>query len=212
MEANPTIFGDFREKSKTKQSSISNEEMVNNLENIETIIDQIALRLRGIPTGGTAASDYHKTAMGALELIFYPDLTCPQIEQEIHEGRKRIDFTFDNSALSGFFYNLHKIYNTAAQYIIIECKNYSRDVANPELDQISSRFGVQRGQFGIIVCRSIEDLDLFLARCKDTYTDGRGTVIPLTDEDIIRLLEEKKNGNNRAWETLLTDRRRTVTI
>ena len=65
------------------------------------------------------------------------------------------------------------------------------DPANEPLDQLSGRFGVNRGKFGILICRLIEDKDLFAQRCRDTVHDGRGHIIGLDDEDIIELLEAR---------------------
>lgn len=147
-----------------------------------------------------------------MELLFYPDLTCPQVEPEIHQGRKRIDITFDNAANSNFFHRLHTTYRTPAQFIFVECKNYSSDPENPELDQLSGRFSINKGKFGFIVCREINDMELFLRRCTDTYEDDRGIIIPLIDEDLINLLTEIKNQNFEAVEDFLSYRFRAVAL
>ena len=52
------------------------------------------------------------------------------------------------------------------------------------------RFSDQRGRFGIIVCRSFEDKDLFLARCRDTANDRNGYIVVLDDEDLKILAEQ----------------------
>jgi hypothetical protein len=82
------------------------------------------------------------------------------------------------------------VHNIPAPYILVECKNYSRDIRNPELDQMIGRFGDRRSRFGLIVCRQIEDMKLFLNRCRDTWRDGHGLIIPLVDGDIVRILND----------------------
>jgi hypothetical protein len=86
---------------------------------------------------------------------------------------------------------------------MVECKNYTGDVANPELDQISSRFSVNRGKLGLLIARSCENKPLFVERCKDTAQDGRGFVIPLFDDDINEMLNEIKQRNRKGIDAKL---------
>jgi hypothetical protein len=86
--------------------------------------------------------------------------------------------------------------NLPSSYIFIECKNYSSDPANPELDQLSGRFSVNRGRVGFLISRSFKNKGLFIQRCKDTYTDGRGLIIPLDDQDLINLLDNHDEFNS----------------
>ena len=125
-------------------------------------------------------------------MLFYPKLSNPRIEDEIHEGRKRIDLTFSNVAETGFFHLLGTLYDVPCSTIMVECKNYGKDIKNPEIDQIAGRFSAKRGKFGIICCRSIDNKKLFVERERDTVKDDRGFIIHLTDEDIIELLCFKK--------------------
>jgi hypothetical protein len=140
------------------------------------------------PKGDADATNYHLRIEKLLSALFSPDMAYPEIEQPIHEGRKRIDITYTNVATQGFFKWVGD--HTPAPYIFIECKNYSRDVANPELDQISGRFSPRRGRFGIIVCRKLENKNLFLKRCRDTADDDRGFIVPLDDEDLKILVKQ----------------------
>ncbi|UIM99870.1 hypothetical protein [Yersinia ruckeri] len=78
----------------------------------------------------------------------------------------------------------------ASALIFIECKNYGKDVANPEIDQLSSRFSPNRGKVGILVCREIKNKDLLYKRCEDTAKDGRGYILPLDDEDIKNMIND----------------------
>lgn len=164
-----------------------------------------------IPKGSSAATEYHRTIVGIMELLFYPYLASPKIEEEIHDGRKRMDIVFDNCADFGFFHRLATSYDVPSRFIIVECKNYSRDIKNPELDQLSGRFSPNRGKFGIATCREIEDMGTFLNRCNDTVKDGRGVIIPLVDSDFIYMLDNFEH-NNMIWEDVLQDRFHRVCI
>lgn len=143
-----------------------------------------------VPPGLAGAGDYEKAVEGLLTALLYPMLAYPERQSEIHDGRKRIDIRYTNMARGGFFHwvGLH----FPAAHIFFECKNYGREIGNPELDQISGRFSPTRGQVGIIVCRSFEDKELFMRRCRDTARDERGYVLPLDDDDLRALVELKK--------------------
>ena len=80
------------------------------------------------------------------------------------------------------------------------------------MDQLSGRFSPNRGKFGLLLCRSIDNLNLFLTRCTDTYQDDRGIIIPLVDDDLIRILEDLKNGIERPEEGLLSGRFREIAL
>ena len=140
--------------------------------------------------GRATAPAYEAAIEAFLTAIFYPALSHPQIQHEIHDGRKRIDITYTNGAHAGFFHWLAMHYPAA--HVFVECKNYSTDPANPELDQLAGRFSPSRGQFGILVCRRFEDKELFIRRCIDTATDARGFIVPCDDDDLGQLLEERR--------------------
>ena len=181
-------------------------------EPIRLICDYLTERLKAIPKGPDNATDYHRTIVGILELLFYPYLCKPVIECEIHDGRKRIDIVFDNCAEIGFFFRLCNIHRIPSSFIMIECKNYSRDVANPELDQISGRFSPNRGQMGIIACRSVNDMKKLISRCSDTYKDSRGLIIPLVDEDFYTLLQYKAERNEQAIDDFIQERFHSIAM
>ncbi len=101
----------------------------------------------------------------------------------------------NNIANSGFFNRLHLANKIFCPYVFIECKNYGKDIANPEIDQLSGRFGFNKGKFGILMCRTIIDKKLLYQRCSDTFKDDRGLIIPLDDNDVISLLESFKSSD-----------------
>ncbi|SCC53806.1 hypothetical protein [Bacillus wiedmannii] len=210
---NPEIFEEFRNLTRKEMHPLTHDELQTDGDyDINNFIDLLINRLKRIPTGTKDAGDYHRHILGIMEFVFYPKLTRPIMEQEIHQGRKRIDISFDNAAENGFFYQLHATKDIPSQFIFVECKNYSSDVTNPELDQLSGRFSPNRGKFGLLVCRSIEDMEKFLARCADTYHDQRGMVIPLVDEDFIFFLNEIKNNKENPEEALLSERLRKIML
>ena len=127
----------------------------------------IDLNVSGISTGNNDATAYHRAAMGICTFLFFPNLIRPVKEFEQHEGRKRVDIKYTNAAEGGFFHARMVSPQTRAHSVFVECKNYTRDLNNPELDQITGRFGHQRGWFGMLLCRQIENRDRITAGCRD---------------------------------------------
>lgn len=193
-EQHEDVFRDFKENRKSLKELNPVDVNVNEIETSKDIADYLIEKLSNTESGGTSATGYHHLMAVILEFVFYPSITSPIIEKEIHTGRKRIDIVYDNSATDGFFNNIVNIKQIPASHIIVECKNYTNEVGNPELDQISGRFNLYN-KFGIITFRNYQDIKQFILRCNDTCKDGRGFIIPLCDEDIINLLGMR--GNNK---------------
>ncbi|GAF74297.1 unnamed protein product, partial [marine sediment metagenome] len=158
------------------------------------IAEALITAIRNIQPGNNNASEYHRLMIGIVEFLFFPNLLYPRKEVEINQGRKRIDITMENGAWRGIFYDLHEVRQLPCSFVPIECKNYGEDVANPELDQISGRFSPVRGKFGMLCCRRFRDRTTFIERCRDTFKEERGLVIPLDDDTIIELLRFAGDG------------------
>ena len=190
----PYIFENFVAQSSKKIKPMTHEEMEEFVDSIDIdiLIDNLVNQLSNINTGREAATEYHMFIRDVLELLFYPYLVNPSVEEVIHDGRKRIDIVLENNSKAGFFHNLHNIGRVFCPYVYIECKNYGQEVANPEIDQLAGRFSDYRGKFGILMCRSVMDRERLIKRCQDTYKDGRGLIIPLLDEDIRLMLQSIK--------------------
>ncbi len=154
------------------------------------LIDQ----LQATQSGNAAATAYHNLTLGICSFLFYPSLACPIKEHEIHQGRKRIDIKFTNAATRGFFFEMMNSPAARANSVFVECKNYSKEVANPELDQLGGRFAPNRGKLGFLLCRNIDDRARFIARCRDTALDDRGFIVVMEDSDLIEYLELVENG------------------
>lgn len=203
---NPDVLSNF--KSRTKSNSLNNHEIADI--NIQDLCQSLITDLQAIPTGTKNATKFHRIVTGVLEIIFYPNLIYPTLELEIHDGRKRIDLTFDNAAENGIFHRLSNTMGLPCQYIMVECKNYTTDIQNPELDQLGGRFSPNRGRVGFLVCRSFDNYDLFLRRCKDTFRDDRGLIIPLSDNDLIDLLHNHNEWDSDYIDRFLSDRIREI--
>lgn len=156
--------------------------------------DKFIVELRALRAGSTHASAYEDLIERIFTSLFYPSLCNPTKQATIHEGRKRLDLRYTNESQSGFFYWIKD--QLPSLFIAVECKNYSGDVANPEVDQLAGRFSPSRGKVGILVYRKVQNKGALDARCKDTALDGRGWIVNLDDDDVIALIEEKKREEN----------------
>src|SRR6185437_14805502 len=122
-EKHPEVLEEFKKQRNTK--SLRNTEIRDI--NIKDVCEILGAKLVQISTGNNNASAFHNIILGILEPIFYPTLINPVKGREIHDGRKRIDITFDNAAEDGIFYRLPENMNLPCPFIFIECKNYSSD-------------------------------------------------------------------------------------
>lgn len=183
----PRVLDEYREYREKNVSSPLSHEQLSEVEGVEPPdLNALVLEMKNLVPGRDDAGAYEKVIEKIFSVIFYPSLCNPKKQAMLHEGRKRVDITYSNEAKSGFFAWLSLHY--CAPLIFVECKNYGKELGNPEIDQLSSRFGPSRGQVGILVCRSIENRALLLERCKDTAKDRRGYMIILEDKDIEELV------------------------
>ena len=208
--AHPQVFADFKTAERTKEEVISISELVS--EHIDVICTHLKEKLLSTKAGTEFATQYHRVVVSILDLLFYPRLTKPRVEQRIDDGRKRIDVTFDNGATAGFFFSLAHQSQIPCRYVFAECKNYGRDVGNPEVDQLGGRFSINTGRFGLLLCRSVENFDLLVKRCEDTQLAGRGLIIPLVDEDLIAGLQKRARGIENPLEERLEQLQQRISM
>lgn len=186
-QKHPDILATYK-KFKGAKGTLGNKDFDEDFDERKFAAALIAALAKILP-GMKTASKYHSFMQGVLTFLFYPDLINPIKEHEINEGRKRVDIKFTNTAETGFFRRMAEAPQTRSIDVFFECKNYSTDLGNPELDQISGRFSPLRGKFGFITCRTLVDEAKMNKSCRDTARDARGCVIVLTDEKINRMLE-----------------------
>lgn len=200
VSAHPELLAMYKEIAQRHPSLVSFDE---DAPSITAVCASLVEPFGKIPTGAKHASDYHKLVLGALTALFYPLLIQPHKEWEIHDGRKRVDIVFTNAADRGFFSQRRDDHMVNANTVIVECKNYSEDLANPEIDQLLGRFDGNRGKLGIITCRAVDNVAALEKRCRDAATRGQGYILVLTDDDIIAMLRAKSQLRDDEIESLL---------
>lgn len=188
--AHPELLDLYKEIAKQQRATVTFDEEGPTL---TAVCGALADQFARVPTGIKHADEYHKLVLGALTALFYPDLIQPHKEWEIHGGRKRIDIVFTNAADTGFFAQRRDDRQMNANMVVVECKNYSRDIANEEFDQLLGRFDNNRGKFGLITFRAADNSAAIIARCRDAAARSQGYMIALSDADMVAMLRAKSN-------------------
>jgi hypothetical protein len=142
--------------------------------------------------GAADAHKYHEAVLRLLTALMYPSLIEPHKEREIDQGIKRVDIHFVNTAAEDFFRWFQQHYG-GAPYIPFECKNYTDDVGNPEVDQLAGRFGKQKGRLGFLVCREFKDRARFVERCRALVSNSESYIIGLDDGNLTAMVDARKH-------------------
>jgi hypothetical protein len=183
----PDVLQQYREAAVRHSYPISHDQLAE-VENV-AIPDFSAMmdEVRSVKPGKAQATAYERAVEKLLTALFYPSLSHPTRQFRMHEGRKIVDLKFVNDPRDGFFYWLSMHY--PASHVWVECKNYTDDVSNPEFDQLAGRFSPSKGQFGLLICRSLADSTAAEKRSQDAARDQRGFIIVLTDDDLSALVD-----------------------
>ncbi len=199
-EAHPGAMGEYREKKRESASRpMSAQELALATGTPPPDLRELLESVRAIKPGQAGANSYHRAIAAFFNALFAGSLGVGKIEEKLHGGLKRIDIVYDNLAGDGFFHWLGRYYS--APIVVVECKNYGKDVGNPELDQIAMRFSPKRGEFGILTCRELQDRDKALVRAKNAADDNHGYVIVLEDADLETLVDEVENAQGEEAST-----------
>lgn len=162
-------------------------------------------KLATIKSGKKNATTYARAVQTIFAALFPFSLEEGIWEKEINEGRKRIDIVFPNRATDGAF--LWARQNYAAKVMVVECKNYSDDPGNPEVDQLAGRMAPHRSMFGVLACRKAKNLDRLMARCIAFKRDLNLLLIPLTDADLVELADSPNDPGVSRMSSSLIGRR-----
>lgn len=193
----PNALDQYRDYSKKNSPPITHQKLAEIEKISEPRLLELLSAVTSIDPGMKGAVEYENSIEKLLSVLFFPSLSFPTKQQNIHDGRKRIDITYVNNAETGFFNWLLK--NYPSSHLFIECKNYGKEIGNPELDQLAGRFSPSRGQVGFLICRSVADVQKIKRSCIDTHNDGRGYIILLTDDDLKILVEDYISANDQSF-------------
>ncbi|MDQ1118904.1 MULTISPECIES: hypothetical protein [Pseudoxanthomonas] len=204
-EDNPDVLAKYKsERASEPSPPISNNKFAEIEGGAKVQLFDLYKAVVTVSPGGAQAHKYERAVEGLLSALLYPSLVHPVRQAPINQGRKIVDLRFTNAASAGFFCWLAKHYT--APYVFVEFKNYTEDVKNPELDQLSGRFSKSGGQVGILICRGVSDRKKIDAMCRDTAKDGRGYMIVLDDADLEILVKSASAMHYDAARTILNDR------
>jgi len=175
------------------------------------ILKQYAEELKKLKTGGgKKASKYHNLIFNILRGIMEDRLKNARKEEYIARGTQRVDISFKNEREKGFFKQLDEGYHITCPNIFFECKNYSHDLGNPEIFQLRCRLNKIRGQFGVIICRKIEDKQKLKDRQMDAYKKEEYIII-LDDGDIQKLINYKLDNKENEIDSFFEEKFKEIT-
>ena len=157
---------------------------------------------------GSDANDFETVIALLLSRIFSSDLKNLKLQEEISQGRRRVDFVMTNDAQDGFFSRLSDKHKFRCPYILFECKNYTEDLENGEFAQLTDRLQKKIGDVGIIICRSIKDKAECLKQQQDRYPDK--LILVLDDEDILNLVSFHLECDREGLINYLDDKTKSV--
>jgi hypothetical protein len=219
-QQHPEVFKDFKSTAQDESKPLENWDIgqeVDEPQHLNEVIDYLKDQLDQCDPGREDAEYYHRVVAAMLHMIFYPDLINIDLETDMYSERKRVDITFENASEEGFFSRLINVSKTPATYIYIECKNYSSDPKNKELDQLTGRLSRKHGMFGILTCRKVDNMKNLMRRCTDAYNSKEELIVPMVDEDIKKMINNLKNISStrpgeRAYEEVLTKKAKAVKL
>jgi hypothetical protein len=188
--SNPDLLGRFKNDKRDNPPRVISHEELGDASGTPPVPDYAGLlaEVVGTPKGRESATLYERRVEALFTALFNDHLVHPLRQERLHQGRKILDISYVNASRGGFFLWLSQHYPSAN--VVVECKNYSKDLGNPEYDQLAGRFSPSRGTYGILAFRDCSDKAKLLDSCKDTARDSRGFITPLDDVDLGVLVGE----------------------
>lgn len=156
--------------------------------------DDFIARLQQLPTGTLTAADYQRLVFEILNHLFEPDLVDGQLEVGTFLGTERRDIVYTNEADSSFWAYVRSTYKSLL--VMFEVKNVS-ELELDHVNQTAAYLGVRLGMLGFIVTRRPPGENI----TRKTYTvfndtpgEPRKTIIILSDDDLVAMIRDKRNG------------------
>ena len=142
---------------------------------------------------GTGTTMFHRLSAIIFWLCLYSQIKDMKIEKEIDEGLGRVDVIFKNRNNEGFFKDLKDLVNIVCPKISVECKNYTKEIENPEIGQLSSRLNPQRGMIGFLLCRELntKEKKRLLHAQRLMAAQEKKYLIILEDKDLKEMIKKR---------------------
>jgi len=148
--------------------------------------------LIAIKPGRDTWSQYQSLIADILEFLLCPPLEAPKVELADSDKRNRRDIIFENSSKDGFWPVVRDIYQ--GHYIVVDAKNYTSLLNKKPILEIShylKPYGC--GMFSIVVSRKGYGPAAIHA-AKEQWIGGNKMIVSLSDQDILKMLDCKKEG------------------
>lgn len=180
-----SIYSDFLDET-IDNKIISDEKVIKGKTKEEVLIENLV----SIPTGKKDWSLYQETIYEIVEHLFSPPLESPKYENADRDLRNRRDIIMENASQNGYWKSIKEDYG--GYYIVVDAKNYSKPITKrPIVDVAHYLKPYGCGMFGIIFSRKGIGNAGIHAR-KEQWVGNNKMIVVLSDEDVIKMLNEKK--------------------
>lgn len=164
--------------------------------------------LKSMPRGKKFARTYAELIRKIFTALYSDSLVNGQLEVVSNNNIYHYDITFANAAKTTFF-RMVKNQQFSAGVIVIEAKNYDKgDLGNPEFNQASG-YTIGKGRELVLILTRKPITKRDIERSKRQFLSHKILVLPISDEDVIKLLE-KRDGNPESFDSLLANRAQEI--
>lgn len=148
--------------------------------------------LRQIVPGRGTWSTYQKLVGRILERLFCPPLSSPLLGRSDEDRINRRDIVLPNYAESGFWLFVRQRY--AADFVVVDAKNYSELVGKQEALQVLNYLKVHgAGMLGLIITRYGADVACG-ATMREQWTISGKLLVVLSDDHLSQMLRVREAG------------------
>lgn len=153
---------------------------------------EYAEELESIPSGKKDAYIYADTIRKILTALYDGALVNGLLEEKSVDGMYHYDITFANGAETMFFKMLKNQQITAGT-IIVEAKNYNKTkLGNGAFNQAAG-YTISKGRELVLLITREPITEAHIKKAKRHFLAHRVFLLPMSDADIVALLNERKN-------------------
>lgn len=164
--------------------------------------------IKNVKPGTESSPEYSKMLLKIFNALYGESLLRGKVESRSYKNTYRYDVNFLNASVTSFFKVLEKAHIVAAS-LIIEAKNYDKtDVGNKEFNQGLAYTLKDSREFIFLVQR--DDIDSSdITRSQQHYLRHGVIIFPLSDSDIIKMIELRKI-SEKDFDSVLEERLQSI--